>query len=52
MRHRQVVALAAVALVGLTACEGPDPNSLAPYYDAPAPTSAPVTTADVPVSPA
>ncbi|WP_309235778.1 hypothetical protein [Amycolatopsis sp. SID8362] len=52
MRHRQVVALAAVALVGLTACEGPDPNNLETYYDDPAPTSAPVTTAETPVSPA
>ncbi len=51
MRHRQVVALAAVALVGLTACEGPDPNNLETYYDDPAPTSAPVTT-EAPVSPA
>ncbi|EOD68227.1 hypothetical protein H480_12397 [Amycolatopsis vancoresmycina DSM 44592] len=47
-----MVALAAVALVGLTACEGPDPNNLETYYDDPAPTSAPVTTAEVPVSPA
>ncbi|WP_439380387.1 hypothetical protein [Amycolatopsis lexingtonensis] len=52
MRHRQVVALAAVALVGLTACEGPDPNNLETYYDDPAPTSAPVTTVETPVSPA
>ncbi len=52
MCHRQVVALAAVALVGLTACEGPDPNNLETYYDDPAPTSAPVTTAETPVSPA
>ncbi|WP_318306792.1 hypothetical protein [Amycolatopsis solani] len=52
MRHRQVVALAAVALVGLTACEGPDPNNLETYYDDPTPTSAPVTTAETPVSPA
>ncbi|MEU0790169.1 hypothetical protein ABZ342_08870 [Amycolatopsis sp. NPDC005961] len=52
MRHRQVVALAAVALVGLTACEGPDPNNLETYYDDPAPTSAPVATTEVPVSPA
>ncbi|MFJ7214165.1 hypothetical protein [Amycolatopsis sp. NPDC098790] len=52
MRHRQVVALAALALAGLTACDGPDPNNLETYYDDPAPTSAPVTTAEVPVSPA
>ncbi|MDT7804520.1 MAG: hypothetical protein QOI78_7953 [Actinomycetota bacterium] len=37
MRHRQVVALAAVALVGLTGCDGPDPNNLETYYDDPAP---------------
>lgn len=50
MRHRQVVALAAVALAGLTACDGPDPNNLETYYDDPAPTSATVEAA--PVSPA
>jgi hypothetical protein len=53
VRHRQVVALAAVALVGLTACDGPDPNDLETYYDDPAPTSAPApVTAEAPVSPA
>lgn len=52
MRHRQVVALAAVALVGLTGCDGPDPNNLETYYDDPAPTSAPASVAEVPVSPA
>ncbi|MEQ0563395.1 hypothetical protein ABJI51_30320 [Amycolatopsis sp. NEAU-NG30] len=52
MRHRRAVALAAVALVGLTGCEGPDPNNLETYYDDPPPTSAPVTTATTPVSPA
>jgi len=51
VRHRQVVALAAVALVGLTGCEGPDPNNLETYYDDPAPTSAPATvTAEAPVN--
>jgi hypothetical protein len=61
VRHRQVVALAAVALVGLTGCDGPDPNNLETYYDEPVPsaaqapstTEAPVTSAKaVPVSPA
>ncbi|GAB3146205.1 hypothetical protein [Amycolatopsis sp. NPDC004378] len=53
MRHRQVVALAAVALVGLTGCDGPDPNNLETYYDDPVPTSSPVPTAtEAPVSPA
>jgi hypothetical protein len=53
VRHRQVVALAAVALVGLTGCDGPDPNNLETYYDDPAPTSSPApVTADAPVSPA
>nr|WP_167441393.1 hypothetical protein [Amycolatopsis vastitatis] len=41
MRHRQAIALAAVALVGLTACDGPDPNNLETYYDDPVTTSAP-----------
>jgi hypothetical protein len=53
VRHRQVVALAAVALVGLTGCDGPDPNNLETYYDdpassvtrAPARAEAPVTAA-------
>ncbi|MDQ7810583.1 hypothetical protein Q5425_43245 [Amycolatopsis sp. A133] len=31
--------LAAVALAGLTACDGPDPNNLETYYDDPVPTS-------------
>lgn len=39
MRHRQVVALAAVALVGLTGCDGPDPNNLETYYDDPVPSA-------------
>ncbi|MFG1645264.1 hypothetical protein ACGFMK_33695 [Amycolatopsis sp. NPDC049252] len=30
-----MVALAAVALVGLTGCDGPDPNNLETYYDDP-----------------
>lgn len=42
MRHRQAIALAAVALVGLTGCDGPDPNNLETYYDDPVTTSAPV----------
>ncbi len=41
MRHRRAVALAAVALVGLTGCDGPDPNNLETYYEDPATTSAP-----------
>ncbi|MGW5744937.1 hypothetical protein [Amycolatopsis sp. NPDC003861] len=41
MRHRQAIALAAVALVGLTGCEGPDPDNLETYYDDPVTTSAP-----------
>lgn len=40
MRHRRVVALAAVALVGLTGCDGPDPNNLETYYDDPSPSAA------------
>ncbi|MEV6443792.1 hypothetical protein [Amycolatopsis sp. NPDC051716] len=57
MRHRQAIALAAVALVGLTGCDGPDPNDLETYYDDPVPTSsaAPAAapkTSEVPVSPA
>lgn len=55
MRHRQVIALTAVALVGLTGCDGPDPNNLETYYDDPVPTSsAPAApkTSEVPVSPA
>ena len=54
MRHRQVVALAAVALAGLTGCNGPDPNNLETYYDDPAPTSSPVppSAEEAPVSPA
>lgn len=51
MRHRQVVALAAVALVGLTGCDGPDPNNLETYYDDPAPSatlSAPAPEARLP----
>ncbi|WP_086681160.1 hypothetical protein [Amycolatopsis pretoriensis] len=47
-----MIALAAVALAGLTACDGPDPNNLETYYDDPVPaSSAPVTT-EAPVSPA
>ncbi|MEU0536145.1 hypothetical protein [Amycolatopsis tolypomycina] len=42
MRHRQAIAVAAVALVGLTGCDGPDPNNLETYYDDPVTTSAPV----------
>ncbi|MGW3967301.1 hypothetical protein ACWED2_46320 [Amycolatopsis sp. NPDC005003] len=56
MRHRQAIALAAVALVGLTGCDGPDPNNLETYYDDPVPTSSPATaappTSQAPVSPA
>ncbi|QRP49999.1 hypothetical protein [Amycolatopsis sp. FDAARGOS 1241] len=37
MRHRQVLAVAAVALVGLTAGCGHRPNNLETYYDDPAP---------------
>lgn len=53
MRHRQGVALAAVALVGLTGCDGPDPDNLETYYDDPVPTSSttPAPT-ETPVSPA
>jgi hypothetical protein len=36
VRHRRVVVVAAVALVGLTGCDGPDPNNLETYYDDPA----------------
>ena len=43
MRHRQAIALAAVAFVGLTGCDGPVPNNLETYYDDPVTTSAPVT---------
>jgi hypothetical protein len=51
VRHRQVVALAAVALVGLTGCDGPDPNNLETYYDDPSPTSTQVpSTTQAPVS--
>jgi hypothetical protein len=56
VRHRQAIALAAVALVGLTGCDGPDPNNLETYYDDPVPTSpvAPAApkTSEAPVSPA
>ncbi|HET6711488.1 hypothetical protein [Amycolatopsis sp.] len=58
VRHRRAVALAAVALVGLTGCEGPDPNNLETYYDDPVPTSTPAAaaaapaTSQAPVSPA
>jgi hypothetical protein len=59
VRHREVIALAAVALVGLTGCDGPDPNNLETYYDDPVPTSSATLTApaapktsEVPVSPA
>ncbi|MEV6879214.1 hypothetical protein [Amycolatopsis sp. NPDC051128] len=52
MRHRQVVALAAVALVGLTGCEGRDTDDLETYYDDPVTTSAPAPVAEAPVSPA
>lgn len=53
MRRRQVVALTAVALAGLTGCGAPDPNNLETYYDDPSPTSssAPAAT-EAPVSPA
>jgi hypothetical protein len=59
VRHREAIALAAVALVGLTGCDGPDPNNLETYYDDPVPTSSATLTApaapktsEVPVSPA
>ena len=53
MRHRQAIALAAVALVGLTGCDGRDPDNLETYYDDPVPTSSAVPAAsDAPVSPA
>jgi hypothetical protein len=53
VRHRRVVALAAVALVGLTGCDGPDPNNLETYYDDPVPSATPVPAAtEAPVSPA
>jgi hypothetical protein len=52
VRHRQVVALAAVALVGLTGCDGPDPNNLETYYDDPSPAVMLIPSATVPVSPA
>ncbi|MEU4253455.1 hypothetical protein AB0F15_39290 [Amycolatopsis sp. NPDC026612] len=56
-----MIALAAIAVVGLTGCDGPDPDNLETYYDDPVPTSsapppppAPAAprTAEVPVSPA
>ncbi|WP_410669999.1 hypothetical protein [Amycolatopsis sp. cmx-4-68] len=48
-----MVALAAVALVGLTGCDGPDPDNLETYYDDPVPTSSPApATTEAPVSPA
>jgi hypothetical protein len=51
VRHRQAIALAAVALVGLTGCDGPDPNNLETYYDDPVPTSSAVPSiSDAPVS--
>jgi hypothetical protein len=57
VRHREAIALAAVALVGLTGCDGPDPNNLETYYDDPVPTSSATLTApaapetsEVPVS--
>ncbi|MGW5721681.1 hypothetical protein ACWEVP_36290 [Amycolatopsis sp. NPDC003865] len=50
MRHRQVIALAAVALAGLTACDGPDPNNLETYYDDPVPTSPAPVTSEAPVN--
>ncbi|WP_410566632.1 hypothetical protein [Amycolatopsis sp. cmx-4-61] len=56
MRHRQAIALAAVALVGLTGCEGPDPDNLETYYDDPVPATStappPSPTPGAPVSPA
>jgi len=52
VRHRQVVALAAVALVGLTGCEGRATDNLETYYDDPVTTSAPAPVAEAPVSPA
>lgn len=52
MRHRQAIALAAVALVGLTGCDGPDPNNLGTYYDDPVPTSPAAPVTEAPVSPA
>src|SRR2546423_13381988 len=50
VRHRQAVAWAAVALVGLTGCDGPDPNNLETYYDDPVPTSSPPPVTEAPVS--
>lgn len=42
--------MAAVALVGLTGCDGPDPNNLETYYDDPAPSATqPVRTPEVQV---
>ncbi|WP_326835878.1 hypothetical protein VSH64_13270 [Amycolatopsis rhabdoformis] len=56
MRHRQVFAVAAVALVGLTTACGHRPNNLETYYDDPAPvndsTSAAPLSPPPPVSPA
>jgi len=51
VRHRQVVALAAVALVGLTGCDGPDPNNLETYYDDPSTSATQVVpSAEAPVT--
>ncbi|WP_432844694.1 hypothetical protein ACQPXB_25555 [Amycolatopsis sp. CA-161197] len=49
MRHRQVLAVAAVALVGLTTACGNRPNNLQTYYDDPTPTSD--ATSSAPVTP-
>lgn len=49
MRHRQAVALAAVALFGLTGC-GADPDELKPNYEDMNKTSAPPTTTSASVS--
>ncbi|MEU5261068.1 hypothetical protein [Amycolatopsis sp. NPDC021455] len=53
MRHRQAIALTAVALVGLTGCKGGPTDNLETYYDDPVPTSSAVAPpSDAPVSPA
>ena len=53
MRHRQAIALTAVALVGLAGCKGGPTDNLETYYDDPAPTSSAVpSTSEAPVSPA
>ncbi|MGW4486214.1 hypothetical protein ACWEOE_20515 [Amycolatopsis sp. NPDC004368] len=50
MRHRQVLAVAAVALVGLTTACGNRPNNLETYYDDPVPVTD--STSAAPVVPA